>query len=91
MVIDRVYMSPLDEGAAAAFRTAVDAIDTAIQRVPISAGDILLIDNDRAVHGRDHFRARFDGTDRWLLKSSIARSLEPSSSFRLAENDRIVH
>ncbi|MEV0186570.1 TauD/TfdA family dioxygenase [Streptomyces sp. NPDC050625] len=41
--------------------------------VPLSPGDLLIIDNDAVVHGRVAFRPRYDGTDRWL-KRVLVRS-----------------
>ncbi|QER90441.1 oxygenase (plasmid) [Streptomyces tendae] len=41
--------------------------------VPLDPGDLLIIDNDTAVHGRVAFRPRYDGTDRWL-KRVLVRS-----------------
>jgi Fe(II)/alpha-ketoglutarate-dependent arginine beta-hydroxylase len=90
MMIDSVYMRPVDETAAAAFRRAAEALDAQLRRIRLGPGDILLIDNHRAVHGRERFPARFDGTDRWLLKASIARSLEPSAAYRTDPASRIL-
>ncbi|NKY01839.1 oxygenase [Gordonia polyisoprenivorans] len=42
--------------------------------VALEPGQILLLDNDVAVHGRVPFTARFDGTDRWLLRLNIKLS-----------------
>lgn len=39
--------------------------------VPVVAGDVLLIDNDIAVHGRAAFEPRYDGTDRWLKRTLV--------------------
>ncbi|MBB5805007.1 hypothetical protein F4560_004775 [Saccharothrix ecbatanensis] len=52
----------------AAYDRLGEAIDASSEEVPIQAGDILLVDNDIAVHGRAAYRARFDGTDRWLKR-----------------------
>ncbi|WP_328497919.1 TauD/TfdA family dioxygenase [Streptomyces sp. NBC_00414] len=38
----------------------------------LEPGDVLVVDNDVTVHGRVPFKARYDGTDRWL-KRSLAR------------------
>ncbi|MFJ9518442.1 TauD/TfdA family dioxygenase [Kitasatospora sp. NPDC101801] len=43
--------------------------------VEVPVGDVLLINNHRAVHGRRPFRARYDGTDRWLRKATVLREL----------------
>ncbi|MFI6321764.1 TauD/TfdA family dioxygenase [Nonomuraea sp. NPDC050556] len=57
------------------FEAAYAALDPALEKcavtVPMRAGDIALIDNDVAVHGRAAFEPRFDGTDRWLKRILI--------------------
>jgi L-asparagine oxygenase len=40
-------------------------------RVVAKPGDVLVIDNDIVVHGRDPFTARYDGTDRWLKRINV--------------------
>jgi L-asparagine oxygenase len=39
--------------------------------VVLEAGDLLIVDNDVAVHGRSPFKPRFDGTDRWLQRTFV--------------------
>jgi L-asparagine oxygenase len=39
--------------------------------VVLEAGDLLVVDNDVAVHGRSPFSPRFDGTDRWLQRTFV--------------------
>ena len=39
--------------------------------VQLEPGDVLVIDNDVVVHGRQPFQARYDGTDRWLRRVSV--------------------
>ncbi len=39
--------------------------------VVLEAGDLLVVDNDIAVHGRTPFQPRFDGTDRWLQRTFV--------------------
>ena len=50
--------------------------------VVLEAGDLFVIDNHRAVHGRSPFAARFDGTDRWLQRTLVVGDLAPSSGER---------
>ncbi|MDX2525279.1 TauD/TfdA family dioxygenase [Streptomyces europaeiscabiei] len=50
----------------------------------LDPGDLLLIDNRVAVHGRDGFTARFDGRDRWLRRCFAAVDLRRSRGFRTA-------
>ncbi|WP_280248667.1 TauD/TfdA family dioxygenase [Nocardia abscessus] len=57
------------------FRAAYDRLTTELERVCVTAvlapGEVLLLDNDVAVHGRVPFTARYDGTDRWLKRVNI--------------------
>ncbi|TBO54789.1 oxygenase, partial [Streptomyces kasugaensis] len=39
--------------------------------VSLRPGEVLIVDNDLVVHGRVPFRARYDGTDRWLKRASV--------------------
>lgn len=66
--------TPLDD-ADPAFRSAYARLTAELARVchapALAPGEILLVDNDVAVHGRVPFRARYDGTDRWLKRVNI--------------------
>lgn len=48
----------------------------------LEAGDLLVVDNDKAVHGRTGFTARHDGHDRWLRRSFAVPDLRRSSADR---------
>lgn len=60
-----------------------------VQRhVRLRAGDLLVINNRKCAHARSRFHARFDGTDRWVQRVYVRRSLEGlessgTSSFRI--------
>jgi len=68
----------LDETA----QQAVDALYTAASQVAtavyLEAGDLLIVDNHSAFHGRTSFPMMQDGRDRWLLRSFAARDLARS-------------
>lgn len=66
------------------------AVDAAITGVVLRPGDICFVDNYRAVHGRKPFRARFDGTDRWLRRLNITRDLRKSRTLRLSPEARVI-
>ncbi|MFI1400458.1 TauD/TfdA family dioxygenase [Streptomyces sp. NPDC020681] len=72
---DPSYTQHLTEDAA--FRAAYQELGRALEDgsfiVPLAPGDLLIIDNDAAVHGRVAFQPRYDGTDRWL-KRVLVRS-----------------
>jgi L-asparagine oxygenase len=50
--------------------------------IRLAPGDLLLIDNHHAFHGRTPFRARWDGNDRWLLRTSITCDLSRTEAHR---------
>lgn len=58
------------------FRSAYQRLGVELKRVGravvLEPGDVAIIDNDIAVHGRVPFKARFDGTDRWLKRINVA-------------------
>jgi Fe(II)/alpha-ketoglutarate-dependent arginine beta-hydroxylase len=66
--------TPLDR-ADPSYRAAYGRLSGELERVATSVrlgpGDVLVIDNDVVVHGREPFRARYDGTDRWLKRVSV--------------------
>jgi L-asparagine oxygenase len=74
-------------------QAALDQLRRAAEKVAISVrlepGDLLLIDNHHAFHGRTPFTARFDGHDRWLLRTSTTRDLSRSAAHRPGDG-RIV-
>ena len=60
------------------------------QDVLLAPGDVLFIDNYRAVHGRRPFTARYDGTDRWLKRISVSRDLRRSRDARATAAARVI-
>jgi L-asparagine oxygenase len=54
-------------------------------------GDLLIVDNMLAVHGRSEFKARHDGTDRWLKKAIVTRDLRASRHLRHSVASRVLH
>ena len=65
---------------------AIEALRAAVQAahigVVLEAGDMLIVDNNVAVHGRSPFTPRYDGTDRWLQRTFVVDSLQPSTHDR---------
>ncbi|MGW4527873.1 TauD/TfdA family dioxygenase [Amycolatopsis sp. NPDC004378] len=74
---DAVYQRPADPGdaeAAAALRVLAEAVEAAAVAHVLEPGQLLIADNRRVVHGRTVFRPRYDGTDRWLLRTMACGS-----------------
>jgi L-asparagine oxygenase len=53
-------------------------------------GTLLIIDNLVAVHARESFKARYDGTDRWLRKMIVSRGRRKWSADSLTPSSRVV-
>ncbi|MBW1600778.1 TauD/TfdA family dioxygenase [Streptomyces sp. JJ66] len=69
-----------DDEAAEALAAIVDELTRAQRDVVVGEGDVLIVDNYRAVHGRRAFEPRFDGTDRWLKRMSVAGRRLPKAT-----------
>jgi alpha-ketoglutarate-dependent taurine dioxygenase len=82
MVFDADLMVGLDEQAEAVLRRFSAIIANCEQSVVLESGDLLVIDNNVAVHGRSPFTARFDGTDRWLQRTFVVADLAASAGER---------
>ena len=88
--------TPLDD-AEPPFRRAYARLTAELARVcrapALAPGEILLVDNDVAVHGRVPFRARYDGTDRWLKRVNIRlpeRRRHPAEATENGYGQRVV-
>jgi hypothetical protein len=82
MVFDADLMVGIDAEADAALQTLADAVAAHATGIALEAGDLLVVDNTVAVHGRSPFTPRFDGTDRWLQRSFVVSDLAPSAADR---------
>jgi alpha-ketoglutarate-dependent taurine dioxygenase len=56
----------------------------------LEAGQVIFIDNFKAVHGRRPFKAHYDGTDRWLKRVNLTRDLRKSRELRETADSRVV-
>ncbi|HEX5616497.1 MAG TPA: TauD/TfdA family dioxygenase [Acidimicrobiia bacterium] len=72
----------IDPAADAALTALQRAVDEVAVSFVLTVGDLLIVDNHVAVHGRGPFHARFDGTDRWLQRAFVVTDLAPSASER---------
>ncbi|MEU6681611.1 TauD/TfdA family dioxygenase [Streptomyces sp. NPDC046832] len=65
---------------------ALEALRSAVNKVRrwvrLSPGDLLIVNNRRAVHARSEFPARFDGRDRWLQRVCLVSDPVPSAADR---------
>jgi L-asparagine oxygenase len=77
-----VALVGVDDEATATLETLRTTVRAEHLSVNLAAGDLLVIDNLLSVHGRTPFRARFDGTDRWLQRTFVVPDLAASATDR---------
>jgi Fe(II)/alpha-ketoglutarate-dependent arginine beta-hydroxylase len=90
--LDPYFMGRVREDSEAqhALDQLVAAIDAVARGYVLRPGDVMFIDNYTAVHGREAFAARFDGTDRWLRRLNISRDLRKSRAHRASAGARVI-
>ncbi|MGR7024456.1 TauD/TfdA family dioxygenase [Geodermatophilus sp. URMC 62] len=69
---------PLSRQAEAVTRKLRTALDNVAEPVALYPGDVVVIPNRSATHGRGQVPSRHTGTDRWLLRTSVF----PEHTFR---------
>ncbi len=65
-------LTPVAAAALAAFQ---DALDAVTMKIVLQPGELLIIDNRKAVHGRIRFKATFGPQARWLQRAYVRSSL----------------
>ena len=75
MVFDEDLMVGTDPAADQALHELGRAVAQCHSEINLTSGDLLIIDNARAVHGRSAYQPRFDGNDRWLQRTFVIEQL----------------
>jgi enduracididine beta-hydroxylase len=86
--VDPVFRGPSRSAEAeSALERLITALDAALKPVVLCPGEILILNNLMAVHGRQPFNPRYDGSDRWLkrllVRDEISKSLSRIPGTRL--------
>ncbi|SFY44138.1 L-asparagine oxygenase [Streptomyces atratus] len=68
LTVDFSSTTALDDAAADALLLLEKAVDHSYQELLLAPGDLALVDNRMALHGRNAFQPRYDGADRWLQR-----------------------
>lgn len=76
-----VFISFLCEEAKLAHARLTEYIENHSEGVALRPGEMLLIDNRRAVHARTAINPRYDGTDRWVQRVAIWQKSLPQELF----------
>jgi hypothetical protein len=82
---DRALMKPLTESARMALAFLSEAIDEVKTTIYLKTGEVLVLNNQTAVHGRTPFKARYDGTDRWLKRTMVSTRLPDWDEMEIRE------
>lgn len=74
---DTDFASAKDGDAVGAQATKVldEKLASLVEHVVLEPGNALFIDNYQILHGRQPFRPRYDGTDRWLKRVNLTRDI----------------
>jgi len=80
--VDYAETEGTDAEAAASLQLLEEAAVEVAVDVKLKAGDMVIIDNRRSFHGRTPFAPRYDGRDRWLLRTFVTRDLARSEAVR---------
>jgi Fe(II)/alpha-ketoglutarate-dependent arginine beta-hydroxylase len=79
-----------DQEAQWALDALVKAMDSVMFDLTLASGDFCFLDNFRIVHGRKPFKARHDGTDRWLKRINLTLDLRKSRAARPVRTVRAI-
>lgn len=77
MLYDEDLMKPTNVLADRALKKFSEAIAKCTKELVLKTGDLLVIDNNKTVHGRKPFQPRYDGTDRWVQRMLVKKILPP--------------
>jgi L-asparagine oxygenase len=82
MVFDAELMVGTDAEADDALRALSAVVESHHTGLALEAGDLLVVDNDVAVHGRSSYQPRWDGRDRWIQRAMAVTDLSASAGER---------
>lgn len=83
MKFDLELMRGVDGEAQSALDELAELSQRTTQSTRLGPGDLMIIDNRRATHGRTRFKPRYDGRDRWLMRTYVVRDMFASEEERL--------
>ncbi|MFB6616603.1 TauD/TfdA family dioxygenase [Streptomyces sp. NPDC085524] len=78
-----------DAKGKAALEALSAALETVCRDIVLEPGDLVLVDNHIAAHGRSSFTPRYDGADRWLRRCYSLRAT-PRWAEQMMDSRRVV-
>ena len=90
--VDEAFMRPLsgDDEGTAALRWLIDAFYAKQTAVVMQPGDMVWVDNKRAVHGRTVYQPNYGPRQRWLRRVNVHINLRETLPFRQAPSTREI-
>jgi len=82
MTYDEDLMKPTNILASMAIDKFAEAVSKCVQEIVLETGDLLVIDNNKTIHGRKPFQPKYDGTDRWVQRMLVRKQLPPPSEIQ---------
>jgi L-asparagine oxygenase len=89
MTFDPDLMIGLNHQASKVLSKLKHLLDQKKQFILLEPGDLIVVDNSRAVHGRNSFKAYYDGKDRWLQRIYVGRNLHAANKL-FNKRERII-
>ncbi|WP_248959197.1 clavaminate synthase family protein [Sphaerisporangium perillae] len=83
--VDFAATKPLGPGAEQALEELRGLCEKVAHTVVMHPGDLAIVDNRVALHGRTAFRPRYDGADRWLQRTFVLQDFRRSRIGRLGD------
>jgi L-asparagine oxygenase len=90
VVVDFAATTPATSAAGTALRELESALNAQALTLRLAPGELAIVDNNVALHGRTAFAPRYDGRDRWLQRSFVLRDLRRSRACRPDDGNVIV-
>lgn len=78
---DEFFMRGKTSEAQQALEKLLRAIKHHTKEIVLQTGDVLILNNKKLVHGRKSFIAKYDGTDRWLLRMLVINEMPPPTQY----------
>ncbi|MCX5192890.1 TauD/TfdA family dioxygenase [Streptomyces sp. NBC_00249] len=85
--VDLAATRPLTGRAERALAELADVFETVGQTQVLTTGDLVIVDNRIAVHGRSRFTPRYDGSDRWLQRTFVAADVRRCRAHRAGDGN----
>jgi L-asparagine oxygenase len=82
LCVDFHAMEPMTEAAEDALEDLREKMLGSLVGVALQPGEMLIVDNRKAVHGRTGFSPRYDGEDRWLRRCFAVADIRASHPMR---------